>query len=148
MHSSRKGRAGSKKPVRKTKPSWLIYKPKEIELLVLKLHKEGKTPSQIGTVLRDSYGIPDLRTVANKSVTQILKENNLLSAVPEDMMALIRSSMQIRKHLETNRKDMAAKRGLQLTDAKIRRLEKYYKKARKLPAEWNYDPERVRLMIE
>jgi len=133
MHSSRKGRAGSKKPVRKTKPSWLIYKPKEIE---------------IGTVLRDSYGIPDLRTVANKSVTQILKENNLLSAVPEDMMALIRSSMQIRKHLETNRKDMAAKRGLQLTDAKIRRLEKYYKKARKLPAEWNYDPERVRLMIE
>mgnify|MGYP001608056612 CR=1 FL=1 len=148
MHSRKKGKAGSKKPVRKTKPSWLIYKPKEIELLVLKFYKEGKTPSQIGMVLRDSYGIPDIKTIIKKSINQILNENKQLAQVPEDLMALIRKSVTIRKHLEPNRKDMAAKHGLQMTDSKIRRLEKYYKRTKRLPASWKYNPESVRLLTE
>ena len=64
MYSRRKGKAGSKKPAKKQVPSWLRYKGKEVELLVVKLAKEGKNPSQIGLHLRDVYGIPDTKIVA------------------------------------------------------------------------------------
>jgi len=37
---------------------------------------------------------------------------------------------------------------LQLTESKIRRLVVYYKKAGKLPKDWNYNPKRVNLLIE
>ena len=43
MHSRDKGRAGSKRPVRKTAPSWIRYKSDEVELLISKLSKEGYT---------------------------------------------------------------------------------------------------------
>ena len=40
-----------------------------------------------------------------------------------------------------------AKRGLHLTESKIRRLVKYYKKTNKLPAAWKYDREQAKLLI-
>ena len=43
---------------------------------------------------------------------------------------------------------MVAKRGLQLTESKIKRIVKYYKISDKLPSGWTYDPEKVRLLIE
>ena len=48
MHSRKKGQSGSKKPLKKEKPTWIRYKPAEIELLIVKLAKEGKTSSEIG----------------------------------------------------------------------------------------------------
>ena len=38
--------------------------------------------------------------------------------------------------------------GLQLTEAKINRLAKYYKKSQKLPVVWKYDPEKIKLVTE
>ena len=89
MYSGRKGKAGSTKPSKATKLSWIRYKSNEIELLIAKMAKEGKTSSQIGLFLRDVYGIPDIKQVSGKSITAILKEKNLLSKIPEDLMALI-----------------------------------------------------------
>ena len=66
----------------------------------------------------------------------------------EAWRCLIRRAVMVRKHLEENRKDMTAKRGLQLTESKIKRLIKYYKKNGKLASEWKYDPERAGLFIE
>lgn len=148
MHSRKKGKSGSNKPAKKTIPAWVKYSPKEVELLVVKYAKEGKTPSQIGIYLRDEYGIPDIKTITGKSVTKILEEKNLLGELPEDIMALIRKAVLIRKHLEENHKDMPAKRGLQLTESKILRLAKYYKRTKRLPADWKYDPKKIRLYIE
>ena len=74
MHSRKRGRSGSKKPLHKTKPSWLRMKEKELELLIVKLAKEGKSSSVIGLELRDSYGIPDVKTVTGKRIQEILKE--------------------------------------------------------------------------
>lgn len=147
MYSGKKGKAGSKKPYGK-KASWLTYKPKETELLVVKLAKEGKTPSQIGLMLRDSYGIPEIKQVVKKNITTVLKENKLLPEVPEDIMALVKKSIEIKKHMEANKKDMKAKRGLQLTDSKIRRLVKYYKRTGKLAQDWKYEPEKAKLLVE
>jgi len=145
MHSRARGKSGSTKPIKKTIPSWVKYKPKEVELLVVKYAKEGKKPSQIGTQLRDVYGIPDIKTIVGKTVTEILKEKNLSLELPEDMLALIKKSVFLRKHMEDNHKDFSAKRGLQLTDSKIRRLAKYYIKAKKLPSGWKYDPEKMKM---
>ena len=147
-YSGSKGKSGSKKPIKKTKPTWLIYKPKEVELLILKLAKEGKTPSQIGLFLRDSYGIPDVKTIINKKITEFLSENKKLSQIPEDLMALIKKAVLLKKHIEENKNDMSALRGSQLTESKIKRLVKYYKTSKKLPVDWKFDPKRMSLVIE
>lgn len=148
MHSRGKGKSGSIKPERKTAPVWVRYKAKEVELLVAKLAKEGLKPSQIGLHLRDVYGIPDVQIITNKKITQILKEKGLQPKLPENLVALIKKAVEIRKHMETNKKDMTAKRGILLTESKINRLVKYYKKAKVLPIDWKYDPANVRLYLE
>jgi small subunit ribosomal protein S15 len=148
LYSKKKGKSGSTKPLKKTNPSWQRYTPKEIELLVVKLAKSGSTPSQIGMQLRDIYGIPDYQIVVGKSITETLTEKKLLGDIPEDLLALIKKYVNLQKHRESNKQDMPAKRGLQLTDSKIRRLVTYCKKVGKLPANWKFDSERFRLIVE
>ena len=148
MHSRAKGVSGSKKPMKKEVPTWIRYKPKEVEILVGKMAKEGKTASQIGIMMRDTYGIPDVKTLTGKSISKILAAKKLLPEVPEDLRALIRKAAMIRKHLEENRQDKPALRGLQLTEAKIMRLVKYYKKSDRLPVDWKYDPRKASTYLE
>jgi len=148
MHSGAKGKAGSLRPENKSKPTWLRYSEKEIEMLILKLAKEGLKPSQIGAHLRDSYGIPDVQFLLGKPITKILAEKGVKGKVPEDMQALLKRTIALRKHLETNKHDYTANRGLQLTESKIRRLMKYYKKTKVLPKDWAYNPDNVRLYLE
>ncbi|MFH1072365.1 MAG: 30S ribosomal protein S15 [Nanoarchaeota archaeon] len=145
MHSGARGKSGSKKPIKKSVPSWLKYKPKEVELLISKYGKEGKSPSQIGIYLRDEYGIPDSKLITSKSITLILKEKKLGRDIPEDLYYLIRKSLFIRKHLAENKKDQPARLGLKLTESKIMRLSKYYKRNKILPENWQYDPEKAKI---
>ena len=148
MHSRKRGHSGSKKPLSPTKPTWIRYKPKEVELLVNKLAKEGKTTSEIGIVLRDSYGIPSVKLLAGKRITEVLAGKKLLPELPEDMLALMRTSVALRKHMTANKHDMTAKRGWQLTESKIKRLVKYYKNSSVLPADWKYDPTQLKRFVE
>ena len=148
MHSRAKGVSGSKKPVKKVAPSWLKYSAKEAELLVVKYAKEEQKPSQIGVILRDKYGIPDIKVITGKSINDILVEKKINQEFPEDFLALIKRSVLLRKHLESNKKDMSAKRGLQLTDSKIRRLAKYYKKKGVLEAKWRYNPDQFKMYAQ
>lgn len=147
MYSGSKGKAGSKKPL-DSDLSWVRYKPKEIELLIVKLSKSGESPSRIGLTLRDTYGVPDVKKITEKSISEILKEKNLLKKVPEDLTSLIKRAVTLRKHLGANKKDEAGKRGLKITESKIKRLEKYYKKTKKLAMEWRYDPEKAELALD
>src|SRR3989338_8289498 len=112
MHSRARGKSGSKKPFTKSKITWLRYSEEEIEQLIIKIAKSGKTPSQIGLVLRDTYGIPNISRVLNKKMYDLLSKHNLLSQIPEDMAYLIKKEINIMKHLEENKKDFFAKRGL------------------------------------
>jgi len=148
MYSRKRGKSGSKKPVKKSIPSWMSYKPKEVELMIVKIAKEGKTPSQMGSILRDNYGIPDVKLITKKSITKILAAKKMLPELPEDLMAAIRKNIMIRKHIEENGQDKVAKRGLQLAESTIMRLVKYYKRTGKLPADWKYDSEKIRLLVE
>ena len=148
MYSRKKGKSGSTKPAKKGVYSWMNYKPKEVELLVVKLAKEGSEPSKIGLILRDTYGIPDVKSITKKSISDILEEKKLLKELPENLTALLRRVIELQKHLETNKKDMVGKRGLQLTESKVRRLVKYYKETGRIPDTWKYDAKRVNLLIE
>ncbi len=148
MHSGKKGKSGSKKPSKKKVHAWIRYKPKEIELLISKLAREGHSASQIGIVLRDTYGVPDVKNIVGKKISKILSEKKLLPKLPEDLMALIKKLIAINSHLDINHKDRTAKRGLQLTESKIKRLVKYYKKTKKLPEDWKYDPKRLKFYLE
>lgn len=146
LYSRRKGKSGSKKPVKRVKQSWIRYTDKEIEQLVTKLAKQGFSQSKVGIALRDIYGIPDVKTLTGKSIGTILKENKLISEIPEDVLNLMKRETMIHKHLEANKKDKTALRGLQLTESKIKRLVKYYKTTGKLPSTWKYDREQAKLL--
>ena len=148
MHSRGRGNSGSKKLLNPIKPTWVRYKPKEIEMLVGKLAKEGKTSSEIGIILRDSYGVPSIKLITGKRLQEVLEEKKLNPKLPDDLMSLMKRSVLIRKHLENFRQDMTAVRGLQLTESKIKRLVKYYKKTDKLAPDWKYDPSAVKLYTE
>ncbi len=144
MHSRKRGRSRGKKPLKPTKATWITYKPKELEMLVVKLSKEGNSSSLIGLILRDSYGIPSIHQVVGKSVSQILDEKKLTPEVPEDINALIKRANLLRKHLSKNKHDGSAKRGILLTESKIHRLGKYYKSTQRIPLTWKYVPEEVK----
>jgi len=138
MYSRKKGQSGSKKPARTASPDWVKQVPAEVEKLVMRLGERGLKPAHIGIIARDQYGIPDVKLAANKSITKILEENNMLGQLPADIENLIKRAQNIKKHFNENKQDMDAKRGLQLTEEKIRRLAKYYKRTGKLPADWKY----------
>ena len=138
MHTRRRGISGSKKPLLEPVPSWLQYKAEEIEALIVKLAKTGVSQSQIGLTLRDTYGIPDVEKITGKKLGKILQEKDIKPELPEDIQSLIRRAAQIKKHLETHKKDMHSKRGLQLTESKIFRLMKYYKTNGRIPVSWKY----------
>ena len=148
MYSKRKGKSGSSKPLEQKEQSWLRYKGKEVELLITKLAKEGQKPSQIGIHLRDTYGIPDVVAVTGKKLTAILEEKSLLQRFPEDVLSLMTRRVAITKHMLENKKDETAKRGIDITDSKIRRLVKYYKAKGKISKDWNYNPDEIKMIME
>lgn len=147
MHSRDKGKSGSTKPVKKVKKTWVRYNAKEIEQLIIKYAKSGMTSAQIGIMLRDTYGIPDVKQVTKKKISKILGDNKLSKEIPDDLSFLIKKDILLNKHLENNKQDMGAKRGLQLTESKIRRLTKYYKRNNTLPNDWIYDRKRAKLLV-
>lgn len=145
MYSRRKGKSGSKRPVDPKAPVWIGHPAKEVEILVTKFAKDKKSAAQIGLVLRDKYGIPNVKVICGKTISQIMKAKDLAPEIPSDLHALIRKLLEVKKHLEENHKDMPAKRGLQLTESKIKRLVKYYKRTGVLPITWKYDADSLKL---
>jgi len=146
VHSRKKGKAGSKKPM--TTVKWVEHDKKEVERLIVKLSKDGLQSSDIGIVLRDKYGIPSVKAFIGKTITDILEENNLLPKLPEDLLNLLRKTVNLRDHLAKNKKDYTSKHGLELLESKVRRLSKYYIRTGKLPSDWKYEPERAKLLVE
>lgn len=148
LHSSRRGKSGSKKPTKQVVPSWVSYKAPEVEQLVIKFGKQGFSPAKAGSILRDQYGIPSVKTITGKRVLQIFEDNGIKTKLPYDMTSLLERAGKVMKHIEANKKDNASKRGLKLMESKILRLAKYYKRIGKLPQDWRYSAEHVKLLVE
>jgi len=134
-----KGKSRSIRPVSKRPPVWCKYRPEEVEALVIRLAKEGHPPSRIGVLLRDQHGIPLAKPITGKSITQILKDAGVAPSLPEDFENLLKTAAGLRAHLEKNTKDLHNKRALQLVEAKIYKLMKYYKREGLLASDWKYE---------
>ena len=114
---------------------------------MVELRNTGLSSSQIGIVLRDTYGIPNVKSVTKKSLTELLRDGGVAPKLPEDLFNLITKALNLRDHLEENKKDLHNKRALQLTESKIRRLVNYYKRKAVLPREWSYRLDTVEMLI-
>jgi small subunit ribosomal protein S15 len=148
MHARRKGKSGSTHPMREKHPEWSALIPREIEGRIVQLAKEEKSTSEIGMILRDQYAVPDVKIATGKTVSKILEQNKIKPELPEDLQSLIKTALTLKKHIDQHKKDFKTKRSLSLTESKIRRLMKYYKREERLPAGWKYSLEQAKLMFE
>lgn len=139
MHSGGKGISRSALPYRRTPPAWCKFDSSTVKEEILKYAKKGLTPSQIGVILRDSMGIPQVVSVTGNKILRILKLAGVAPEIPEDLYHLIKKAVNIRKHLERNRKDKDSKFRLILVESRIHRLARYYKTVKTLPPNWKYE---------
>ncbi len=148
IHTRKKGRSSSTKPYKTESPDWVPMSPIEIERLVVKLAAEGLSSSMIGMKLRDQYGVPSVKLCTGKSIKTILEENGKKQKLPEDLRNLMKTAVNLDEHLSENPKDLHNTRALALTEEKIRRLMKYYKRKGILPLDWKYDLKSAKLLVE
>lgn len=141
-------RSGSKHPVRDAAPEWVGLLPREIEKKVIEMAKDGVQPAQIGLRLRDSYGVPSVHEATGKKVGEIIAEADLAPSVPQELTNLIHRAINLQEHLKDNRGDLHNTRGLELIEARIRSLAKYYKKRGQLEQDWKYTRQGARLLVD
>lgn len=139
MHSSGKGISASAIPYSRKTPSWFNSTPEEVKEQIIKYARKGLTPAAIGTVLRDSHGVPQVKVATGNKILRILKSSGLAPELPEDLYHLIKKAVSMRKHLERNRKDRDTKFRLILVESRIHRLSRYYRTAGVLPPTWKYE---------
>ncbi len=148
MHNAKKGQSGSTRPHLEDNPDWVSLDEDEVEDLIVDLAKQGKTASEIGVILRDQYGVPNVKLSLDKSITDVLEENDMSSEIPEDLLALIERAVNLNEHLKEHPKNKSNRRGLRLIEAKIRRLVKYYKKEGKLDEDWEYSMRKAEILTQ
>ena len=112
--------------------------PDEARTVILKLAKDGVSPSRIGQTLRDDYGVPLVRPLMGKSLGKILTDGKAAPKVPQDLQDLIERAKRVQKHLQVHKSDRKNVHSLELVEAKIYRLAKYYKQKGILPSDFKY----------
>ena len=149
MHSGGKGQSGLTRPFISTPPKWSETDKDNIESLILRYSSEGKSTSEIGIILRDQHAVPDVKLATGERISAIIARNGMNPSYPEDMMNLMRQAQRIIDHLESgNRKDIHNRRQLELTESRLRRLARYYRDSGKIPEDWTYKRDQLRLMIQ
>ncbi len=141
--TNRTGKSHSLRPVSKRPPLWLTYSGDEVEAIIIKLAREGNSPSKIGELLRDQYGIPLTKSVLGIGITDVLKQVDIEIEMPEDLSNLIDTATRIRRHLSKNRSDQDNKNSLEIIESRIRRLSKYYRRKGILQSDWKYVPKTI-----
>jgi len=119
-------------------PSWCKYQPEEVESFIIKLAKEGHSLSSIGTILRDQYAIPLVKPIVGKSMSDVLEGAGLAPSLPEDLANLMKKAQSLAVHLDKNKKDLHNKRNMQIIEARIHKLSRYYKREGVLAKNWKY----------
>ncbi|HEX2615785.1 MAG TPA: 30S ribosomal protein S15 [Nitrososphaera sp.] len=138
IHVHTHGKSHSIRPTSKSSPSWITQSPEQVSSLVVQMSKDGMSPSEIGLKLRDEHAIPLVKPVVGKSLTQLLSDNNIKTDMPEDLDKLVNKALGLQKHLKIHNSDSRNVRSLELVEAKIHRLSKYYKRTGKLQKNWKY----------
>ena len=138
IHAHTHGRSHSTRPSSHNLPSWVSNNPSDLSSIIIQFSKDGLSPSEIGTKLRDVHGVPLAKQILGKSITHILTDNNIVTELPEDLSQLVKKALGLQKHLKSHNTDRRNIRSLELIEAKIHRLSKYYKRIGKLQKKWKY----------
>jgi len=138
IHSHRHGKSHQTRPPSRSSPNWVTTTADEARTVVLKLAKEGVSPSRIGQALRDDYGVPLVKPLVGKSLGSIMAEGKVAPKLPQDLQDLIERAHRVQKHLEVHGSDRKNVHSLELVEAKIYRLSKYYKEKGILPSDFKY----------
>jgi len=137
IHAHTHGKSHSTRPISYSSPSW-INQSSELSTIIVQLSKDGLSPSEIGVRMRDQYGVPLIKPILGKGINKVLEENNPTSEMPEDLNQLVQKALALQKHLKVHNTDKRNIRSLELIEAKIHRLSKYYKKKGKISQTWKY----------
>lgn len=120
-------------------PTWVNTSHSDLTSNIIKMYKEdGLTASQIGIILRDEYGIPLVKPILGKTITDVLRENGVKQDMPEDLDRLVKKALGLQRHLRTHNSDRRNVRSLELIESKIHRLSRYYKKRDNIDKNWKY----------
>ena len=95
--------------------------------------------SSIGTVLRDQYAIPLVKPLTGKSISDILESANLSPNMPEDLANLMKKAQSLAVHMDKNKKDLHNKRNMQIIEARIHKLSRYYKREGVISKNFKYE---------
>ena len=137
IHGNSRGKSQSMKPST-MKSDWVKLTPEQIGKLVVEMNKEGLNASQIGIKLRDEHAISSIKSVTGKTMKRFMEENGINQEIPEDLEALVKRALSLQNHLKSNKGDRKNVRSLELLEAKVHRLSKYYKKKNVIPKNWKY----------
>lgn len=92
-----------------SKPSWVKMSQKETEKIIIELAEKGETPSKIGMILRDKYGVPKVKQLGKK-VTKILDENKVKYKTEKEISQ--GKIETLKSHIGKNKHDHPASRAL------------------------------------
>ena len=146
LHTRKHGKSKSRKPA--AGDVTIAADRKEVEGAILDYARQGLCSSAIGQSVKCSHGVGYLKPLLGKRLNQFLAEKGVKKELPDDLMALMRKAVSMRKHLSGNHGDVYGRIRLGRVEAKIWRLSKYYRGSGKIPADWKYDPEQAALMIK
>jgi small subunit ribosomal protein S15 len=138
IHSHRHGKSHQTRPTTKSNPSWVTTTAEEAKSAAVKMAKEGVTPSRIGQSLRDDLGVPLVKPLVGMSLGKILAEGKAAPKMPQDLQDLIDRAQRVQRHLGVHKSDRKNVHSLELVEAKIYRLSKYYKQKGILPSDFKY----------
>jgi small subunit ribosomal protein S15 len=104
------------------KPTWVKMKEQELKKTILEL-SEKYAPSQIGTILRDQYGIPTTKVFGKKLKAYLIE---LGINRNEDLENAEKKVTAMKEHLKNNITDKKAKHKLQHAQSRLNIVRKYF----------------------
>ena len=107
------------------KPIWLKYTEEEVKAIILKLANKGLTAEKIGLVLRDQYGIPNIKLYGIKMKKTLESKGNYEEPTTKNLDEKLQ---KIIGHYKKNKQDKNAERSLIITKAKLKKRTDYHKK--------------------
>lgn len=113
----------------------------EAEKEIVELAKKETPSAKIGLILKKEHGISRTKYEVGK-VNQVLAKNKI-KRFPEDLQNLIDKATKLRQHISKNAKDQVSRRGLLITEAKVRNLAKYFRKRGTIENTWEYKAQKA-----
>jgi len=106
------------------KPVWLKMKEDDLKKIIAELAQKN-SPSQIGMILRDQYGVPTAR-IFGKKLSSYLKEAGIETNA--ELENARKKLEKLRMHLKKHITDKKAKHKIQKAQSRVKILTEYFEK--------------------